>query len=245
MNFRLLLAFLFFANNMFAKNPESLFLKANNAYSENEFETAIHLYDSILDKEFISAELYYNLGNSHFKMQNLGLAILYFEKAIKIDPKNQDIKHNLEFCNNLILDKYKAQTINPITEVLYQNQSPNRYALIASALFFITILLAFIYIFKSFNSKIFFSLFTLLFTIGTIFSILGYQQHKFNTNNTFGIITSTIVNVKSEPNLSAKKSFILHEGSKIELLESNNEWTKINFDSDKIGWIQNVNFKAI
>ena len=84
---------------------ESLIAQANQSYAESNFETAVQLYDSVLTLGYESAGLYFNLGNAYFKLKDIPSAILYYEKAKKLDPNDEDIRFNLELANSRIIDK--------------------------------------------------------------------------------------------------------------------------------------------
>ena len=92
------------ANSIAAQNADSLFVKANNFYKSGEFETAIENYKKIESQNLISSELYYNLGNSYYKLNKVGPSIYYYEKALLLNPLNEDVKKNLVFAKRLALD---------------------------------------------------------------------------------------------------------------------------------------------
>ena len=92
------------ANSVTAQNTDSLFVAANNHYKNGKFETAIENYQKIESQNFISSELYYNLGNSYYKLNKVGPSIYYYEKALQLNPLNEDVKKNLVFAKRLALD---------------------------------------------------------------------------------------------------------------------------------------------
>jgi len=87
---------------------ESLFDKANSAYNEGNYEIAIDNYEQILENGETSAALYYNLGNSYYKLNNLAPSIYYYEKALQLDPNDNDIRNNLAIAQNLVIDDVAA-----------------------------------------------------------------------------------------------------------------------------------------
>ena len=91
-----------------AQKPKEIFEQANFYYNEGVYDTAIILYESILDKDLISSALLYNLGNAYYKSGNYPKAILNYEKALKISPNDEDIKTNLAMANLFITDKIEA-----------------------------------------------------------------------------------------------------------------------------------------
>ncbi|MEZ5083610.1 MAG: tetratricopeptide repeat protein [Bacteroidales bacterium] len=91
--------------NLFAEEPDSLFFKANRAYANAYYSEAVDNYLMVVDAGYESAGLYFNLGNAYFKLNDFPSAILYYEKAKKLDPNNEDIKFNLGVANSKIVDK--------------------------------------------------------------------------------------------------------------------------------------------
>ena len=91
-----------------AQNPEELLAKANTLYNESAYDSAAVVYESIINKGYSSATLFYNLGNTYYKIGNYPLAIYYYEKSLKLDPKNEDTKHNIEIAQAFISDKIES-----------------------------------------------------------------------------------------------------------------------------------------
>jgi len=88
-----------------AVNVDSLYQKANEAYNNELYTNAVEDYLQIVDAGFESAEIYFNLGNAFFKTNNIPSAILYYEKAKKLKPNDEDINFNLNVANTKIVDK--------------------------------------------------------------------------------------------------------------------------------------------
>ena len=101
----LLLYFTFLSINLFALNPDSLLSQANQLYKEKNYNGAIELYDSIISSGYYSSDVYYNLGNAHFKMGHLAPAILNYERAKKLAPSDDDIDFNLRIANLRVVDR--------------------------------------------------------------------------------------------------------------------------------------------
>ena len=97
--------FILLSQTLFAVDRDSLWVRANDAYSLGEYSTALDIYNHIEREGYVSARLWYNMGNTCYKLQDDGRAILYYERALKLDPSNSDVKHNLEIARLKILDK--------------------------------------------------------------------------------------------------------------------------------------------
>ena len=98
----------FMATETKAQKPEELLAKANTLYNESAYDSAAVVYESIINKGYSSATLFYNLGNTYYKIGNYPLAIYYYEKSLKLDPKNEDTKHNIEIAQAFISDKIES-----------------------------------------------------------------------------------------------------------------------------------------
>ena len=97
-----ILIILVFSFNVVAQNYDSIFERANSLYEQKSYDSAKSNYFMIYSSGMISKELFLNLGNSFFKLDSLPSAILFYEKGLKIAPGNEDLMHNLQFCNTLL-----------------------------------------------------------------------------------------------------------------------------------------------
>ncbi len=245
MKINILIIFVLFTGFTYSQSFNQTWVDANKAYNNKEYDTAISLYDSIAKTNNISAELLYNLGNAYYKTNQLGLAILHYEKALKINPNDENIQHNLEFCNQLIIDKTDPSATSPITTLLFSNGSKNYYAAVVSILFALITLTCCVYIIRSFNKKVFYTSLGLSVILALIFVGLAIKQHQVFSNQSDAIIIDLTANVKTEPNQESSIAFILHEGSKVEITEQHENWSKITFNKKNVGWIDNSTIEII
>lgn len=225
-----------------AQNPETLLQEANALYNNNAYDSAAVVYESIINKGYSSAELYYNLGNTYYKLRNYPLAILYYEKSLKLDPQNEDTKHNIEIAQMFITDK-----IEPIPEfflknwwnIISDNFTLNTWAIITIVIFFLLLLTVFLYITaksKAMRKVTFFVGIT--FIILTICSFtISIQKYNYYTSHNEGIIISPTITVKSSPSETSVDLFVLHEGSKVKILDQTDDWNKIKIANGSIGWL--------
>ncbi|MFD2434094.1 tetratricopeptide repeat protein [Mesonia maritima] len=94
----------FFFGIISAQNADALFEKATAQYNDGNYDAAISSYEQILKEEKVSASLYYNLANAHYKLNHIAPSIYYYEKALQLNPNDADIKNNLEFAENMKID---------------------------------------------------------------------------------------------------------------------------------------------
>lgn len=242
-----LLFILIFMKNVFAGKD---FNFANELYKTNNYDSAIELYEKLVSQGTESPELYYNLGNSYFRVGKLGLSILNLEKAYRLSPFDEDIKHNLDFVNSRITDK-----VEPLPKFFlfewWENFSAlfsiNGWSYIGYSFYLVTLILIMLFIFnRSGNAKrkLFFSI---LFTSILLFiSILIISSKWFyDSSNIFAVITDQRVQVKNAPDEKGSDLFIIHDGLKIKLEDSVDEWAKVKLLDGKVGWIKKNQFSRI
>ena len=230
------------ANSVSAQNADSLFVAANNFYKNGNFETAIENYQKIASQNLISSELYYNLGNSYYKLNKVGPSIYYYEKALQLDPLNEDVKKNLVFAKRLALDNIKElpktflQKLN--TDYL-QKLSYDQWAILVIVFSIVGSILFLLFFFEERPSKkrLYFatSVGSFLFLISSL--LITNKQYHLSKNNTEAIVFADKTEVRNAPTLNSEKVFTLHEGTKIIVLDRVDNWKKIKLADGKIGWI--------
>ena len=245
----IVLIVLFFSAFGFAQDQE-LFEKGNAAYQNGEYEAAIKSYEAILENDQASAEVYYNLGNAHYKLNHVAPSIYYFEKALQLDPQDPDIRNNIEFARNMAIDDIEEVKKTGVSE-WFNNMVANNsasgwatFAVIFSVLFVIFFLLY--YTFQKPVWKRVFLGFAALSILLCIFSVIfAFQQNAYVQNNQYAVIYQEEVEVRDEPNLRGEASFELHEGTKAKVLEDFQEWSKIELSNGAQGWVNSANIRKL
>lgn len=231
-------------------HPDSLIAQGNEAYNQGLYDSAIQMYSGVLDQGFESYELYYNTGNAYFKMNQLPFAILYYEKAKKLDPNDEDINFNLSIANSMIVDK-----IEQVPEMFYKKWwnyfynafSEDTWTMLSLVSWII--LLFFIGLFlitktRSIKKLAFYmGLLFLLITIGTFG--LSSQKYYYTKENKEAIIFTPTITAKSSPTISSVDLFVIHEGTKVQILDAVQGWVKIKIRNGSIGWLQGDSLKRI
>jgi tetratricopeptide (TPR) repeat protein len=122
--------------------PADDFAAGNQFFQNKQYDEAIKSYSAVLSQGMESAPLYFNMGNAYFKKGNLGYSILYYMKARRLDPGDDDIKSNLEFAKRYTSVQLEGVTLNPINNMLESITSPHRLSAMAwwSSLFFVLLL---------------------------------------------------------------------------------------------------------
>ena len=238
----LLFLLLMIANVVVAQNTEELFKTANDLYKQDKLEEALALYEKIEAEGMVSSELFYNLGNSFYKLNKVGPSIYYYEKALKLAPLNDDVKNNLVFAKRLALDNIEElpkTVFQKMNENFLQQLSYNQWAVVVILFSFLGSLLFLFFYFANSPSKkrFYFITSTLSFILLILTFSITYQQYSFAKNNKIAIVFAEKTEIRNAPTLNSEEVFTLHEGTKVIVLDAIDNWKKIKIADGKQGWI--------
>lgn len=229
---------------------EAIFDQANTLYNEGKYADAIDKYTSILKSGNHSAELYFNLGNANYKLNNIAPSIYYYEKALQLAPNDNDIKNNIAFARNMTIDGIDvvpesgfSKLIKSITNAF----SFDAWAKLSIVLVFCFVVLFLIYYFTYSSLKkrlTFISSLTALF-LCCLAVIFAFHKYDLDKNDKPAIVFAQESKIKSEPNLRSEESFRLHEGTKVQVLDTIAEWKKIKLSDGKTGWVLSEDIKLL
>lgn len=235
------------ASNVYSQTPSQLYTSANSLYKSNQFEESAAAYEKILMQGYRTPEVYYNLGNSYFKLHNTGKAILNFERAHRLAPEDEDITHNLKLAQLKTVDKLiPVPQLGIVTSWnnLLASQSSKGWGIFALAFIWVTLLVFAVYLFIARKGLVLF--FGSLFLILSVTSIsLAVKQSNAEENSALAILVVENVNVKSAPDANGTDLFTIHEGLKLQLEDQVGNWTKIRLADGKVGWIEKNLFEKI
>lgn len=224
------------------------FTEANKAYNAKKYQKADSLYTLIESKGYYSIDLFYNLGNTNYKLGKIPETVYYYEKALKLSPGNEEVIHNLKLANKRIADKNTIKTSRRISDVIYSyiKSSVNFWAKSSIIIMIISGLSLILFILiKKINLKkivFYFAIGTFILGLATIY--LSSLQHSKLNKNEHGIIFKPSVELKTEPSKNGNAAFVLHEGTKVKLLSENKEWYEISFDKGQVAWIRKSAIKV-
>ena len=245
---RIIIIFLFFSSNILAQDANSLFEQASLSYEQKDYAQALIHYNKIQDLGLYSSDLYYNIGNCYYKLKQNAEAVLYYEKALKLKPSDEDAFFNLKLVQLQLVDK-----LAEVPQVFYQKWADSiknkltidqwaKFGLIFLFLFcslFITFLFIKTYsLKKKFFTVSMFSLFLAIFSLS-----LAYYSNK--TLIVEAVLMQANAYIKSAPSNQSEDLFILHEGTKVQVIEIFNDWTKIKLSDGMIGWLENKAIEKI
>jgi tetratricopeptide (TPR) repeat protein len=225
-------------------------VEADSAYVRGEYQKAIDSYEALL-KKGVSAELYYNLGNAYYRTENITRAVLNYERALLLSPSDPDIRFNLQMARSKTIDKIvPEQEMFFVTwyRSLVNMASVDGWAMIALVCLGLAIVLSLIYLFSNliWLRKVgFFGAF-LMIIIFVCSNIFAHQQKNQLVYRSGAIITESAVTVKSTPAKNGVDLFILHEGTKVTIIDASmKEWKEIRLADGKEGWIETRQMEAI
>ena len=226
------------------------FDKATTLYQKGDYTQAAAVYSSILKSGKESSALYYNLGNTYYKLNNVPESIYYYEKALQLDPENTDAKNNLIFANQM-----KVDAITPLPKTWVRQLSDGIVGLfsahtwavlsIIGVFAFVLSFLLYYFVERTALKRTFFSLMLvfLFFAVGSY--TLAHFCHKQVSQTQYAILFDKTVRVFSDANAYSSEVMQLHEGTKVEIIEDAKDWVKIRLVNGKTGWTKVSSLKKL
>ena len=247
----LILLFLIFSISVAsAENFEPEYTKANNFYQKGDYLSAIDGYKLIIKSGYESAEIWYNLGNCYYKLNKTADAIISYERAKLLSPNDEDIDFNLKVANLRTVDRF--QTIPRIFFVdwyeywknMFSSQSWSTLGIIFLWIAVVAFA-AYLLVWSVSARKVLFSAGLLSIVIAVICLFFANQKSAEELNRDNAIVYKPSVYVKSSPDEKSTDLFILHEGTKLKVLDSVGGWKKIKLANGNIGWILEKTIEVI
>jgi len=227
-----------------------LFQQANEAYTRSEFQKAADGYEELLKTNGESAIVYYNLGNSYYRLNKIAPSILNFERALLLEPGNKDVRFNLEIAKLKAVDKIEAVDDFFLTEWLRSIQnllSTDAWSNLSIICFILLIVCLFLFFFsrRVFIKKLGFFIGLGLLVVVVFGNCFAYNQKKKLTRRDSAIIFTPTTTIKSSPDNSGTDLFILHEGTKVKLKNKLSNWDEIETADGNVGWIRSSEIEVI
>ena len=224
---------------VYSQNIDSLFSSGNDTYNKNQFDASVDAYENILSQGFYSADLYYNLGNAYYRLEDFANARWSYEMGINIDPRNKDMIHNLMLTKKKIpntIEPPDSQILDLINNFL-TNFTYSDFVLFSSIMLLLYSICFIIYrLMPSKPIVISYYVFIVLFFIGTSFSAIKFLWER---NNNFGIILNDETKLYSAPFLNENITIsIFFSGNKVKIEQTTDKWIEISSIDGRKGWIR-------
>ena len=231
--------------------PDSLWNAGVAAYTEGDFASALQDWEDVRATGLMSKELYYNLGNAYFKTGEMAQSILWYERALKLDPSDADIRHNLEYARSLTQDR-----IEEVPEIFFEQWGhamcyllpSNTWAVLCLVFLAAAIAMALLFLLGSTAGRRRVGFFVGIACL--LFAFLGWDFAQWQRQEALAqdraIVMRPVSSVKSSPSAeSAKDLFILHEGTRVKILDNVGSYSNIELGDGRQGWIPSADIEVI
>lgn len=237
------------ASGATALPADSLMRAAEKAYSDGDHQQALDLYKS-LNIEFSSASLLYNIGNCNFKLGDYPQAILYYERALRMDPGSEEVHVNLELARQQVVDRMKPMPTFELGAFWARLRSGGgvdswaRRSLVAGLLLFTALSLLLFPALQRLRSA--------LRVVAAIAGVVlltsagfAYARHAALVDCSESIIMRARIEVLSEPRAGSTVIFVLHKGTKLSILQQRDGWSEVRLPNGSVGWTQGEALEVI
>ncbi len=223
-----------------ADSADALFRRGVQAYERGEYAEAVRSFEEAADRGRASAALYYNLGNAYYKQDDIGRAVLNYERARRLAPRDEDIRFNLGVAQLRVVDKIASPEIDPI----YKFFLGIKTLLTLPQLTRLTILLYLLFMALlivrqwdrgnrlSFLRYAVRPILILLIVIGALFALRVHED----MTTVEAVVLQKSVTVLSEPQAAATEVFTLHEGVKVRIIDQSGAYVRLRLADGKDGW---------
>lgn len=224
--------------------------EGNRAYIDGDYRKAIECYTSIIDRNRYSMKLYYNLANAYFKVGETGRAILYYNRALKLAPSNDDVRYNLAIAEAQTKDKIAVVPeffLNRWMRSIRNTMSCTAWSILSLAALAAVFAFALMFLLSGRTvvrkTGFYGAVATLAIFVATSSFALAERRDMLQREQ--AIVMSSAISVKSSPDRSATDLFVLHEGTKVRIATEIDGWYEIVIADGKKGWTESRNIEQI
>ena len=229
---------------------DNWFDQGNQLYKNEQYNEAILRWEAVLESGVHSAAIYYNMANAYYHLNDLASSIYYYEKALELSPGDGEIKANRAYVQNALVDVIREQPktlFQKWDEASAQLLSVNTWAWLG--LFFMGL---FVFVVIRFNwvetpaAKRFsfvMSVLSIMLFAASIY--LGVKTQSYKQKYRWAIVFAQEMSVRSGPRLSDEALFELHAGTKLRLLQTQDEWQEIELADGRRGWVSSQEIKVL
>jgi tetratricopeptide (TPR) repeat protein len=233
-----------------AQAADTAWQKANALYAEGKYAEASGAYLRLEESGKVNAALFYNAGNAFYKQGEIAKAILYYERALRLAPDDEDARYNLELANMQTVDK-----IEPIPQfflVAWIQSFCNifdvdTWSIVGAALFALTLMLALAVLFgrTPLRKKVSFAFAIACLSLSLVSTCIAVREKRHLSSHAEAIVYAPVTSVKASPDAGGVDLFVLHEGTKVELLETIGSWEKVKTADGNQGWLPTTTIEKI
>jgi len=247
---KIFLLVIFFISLSGNTQNNALFEQGKAQYKAEKYQEAINNWMKIITNGDHSSALYFNIANAHYKLNQIGPSIYYYEKALQLSPNDSEIKNNLLFAQNAIVD-----AIEPLPQTLFVKWDASLSKLLTfngwawtsviAVVLFMLLFLGYYFSYQSKKKRLFFVSSMLSVFVVLTGLIMAFRTFHKAENKKEAIIFAEVSEVKNGPRMSDETAFKLHEGTKVSILETEDNWCKILLVDGKDGWIPLEDIKQL
>jgi len=216
---------------------------ANQFYEAGHFNEASQIYQQLVDQGYSHSSLFYNLGNAHYRQGNLGKAILNYERAARLDPRDADIQANLSYAQQQTINQYDAESNSPLeqlTQIASSLLTLNEMSVLVLVLFWLLVALFIVYRHNhvdQLRKVLGYSMVMVLLILVLGALTVGNRVYAEKTHPV-AVVTAESVDVHSDPDESGLTQFTLHSGVQVILLDTRGRWAQLALLGEQFqGWI--------
>lgn len=247
---RILYLILFLIPALSFANVQDEMSRAEALYEQQNYDSVLCIYKTLIDQDYESADLYYNLANAYFKKNELAYAILFYEKAFLLNPHDEQIKHNLKYANAQQVDKVDSISTGFVTkwyESVYRLASVSVWTVLTILFFILCLVGVYVFLFSQTvkHKKISFysAILLVLFSFATF--MFAKSRNKELTAQEYAIVVEPTVSVKTEPKYSSKDFTVVHSGLKVQIVQEVKDWYFVRLDDGNKGWLPKIYIERI
>ncbi|MDD2191422.1 MAG: tetratricopeptide repeat protein [Bacteroidales bacterium] len=238
----LIIILLFISLASFAKANVDLFEKGNAFFNNKNYEQALKTYLMIESKDKVSSDLYYNIGNTYFRLNDYTNSILYYERGLKLKPNDENLNINLRVAKSrlkgdvyIIPDFFLIKWWKAISNIFI----PSTWTIMSIILLIVSSVI-FVFYYFSFNKKIvlfYCFILSLLLLITSVFA--GFSKENTMHSKSYAIVFDSQTYGKDSPDINSTDKIRIYKGQKIKIIDKNNDWIKVKTEDGKEAWIEN------
>ncbi len=239
-----------FASERIPSDVQELWERGGRLYSAGDYNGAVATYDSIVNAGWESAPLYYNLGCAHFKAGKGGKAILNYYRAQRLAPADDDVAYNLAYAQSFVKDKIEAVpefVVSRWMGNIKHLMGVDGWAVVTLVLLGVVLVAVGFFLLAERRRirKAGFAV-AVVAALMLIFALIfGGDAREALVSDKEAVVLSTAAVVKASPERTGKDLFILHEGTKVEVLDTFGEWSEIRIADGNEGWIRTTSIEII